>query len=246
MRRAVPILLACLALSCAASRTEVILVVDSDLDVPGDLDRVEVEVVSPTGDRQSATAALTGDNPALPRTLGLVHESGPLGPFTATISAMSGGSAVVSREARFTFQPGRTLALEVDLLQECVGMGCGGDETCAAGGCRSTTVEPDELSEWNGMGGGGGPGGCDGVDTDTDPRNCGSCGNVCSVANGTAGCAGGECTVASCDADFDDCNDDASDGCEADLGSDDHCGSCDNDCGGPTMCCPDQTCGRRC
>jgi hypothetical protein len=72
--------------------------------------------------------------------------------------------------------------------------------------------------------------GCE-VDLLGDPENCGGCEAVCQLANATAGCNAGACTVAECDPGFGDCNQDASDGCEIDLEHDpDHCGTCDRAC----------------
>ncbi len=73
----------------------------------------------------------------------------------------------------------------------------------------------------------------DGCETDvsTSPSNCGSCGNVCNVPNATAGCAGGSCTVGTCNAGFMDCDNNASNGCETNTGTDtNNCGSCGNVC----------------
>src|SRR5690606_9690777 len=39
--------------------------------------------------------------------------------------------------------------------------------------------------------------GCE-VNLDADPSSCGACGNICVVNHGSAGCAGGSCTVQSC------------------------------------------------
>ena len=57
----------------------------------------------------------------LPRTLALVHEEGALGPFTVRVAGNVGPSERVSRTARFTFQPERTLMLRIDLLGQCDG-----------------------------------------------------------------------------------------------------------------------------
>jgi hypothetical protein len=68
--------------------------------------------------------------------------------------------------------------------------------------------------------------GCE-KDTSSDPLNCKWCGITCSIDHGTAGCSGGECTVASCDTGYADCNNDPSDGCEINTDSDlNNCGGC--------------------
>ena len=69
---------------CGEDRTEIFVVVDSDLSVPDEISELRIEVTTP-GPRpetrsSTATLAASGDD-ALPRTLGLVHEGGELGPF---------------------------------------------------------------------------------------------------------------------------------------------------------------------
>ena len=66
---------------------------------------------------------------------------------------------------------------------------------------------------------------------DSDVKNCGGCGTVCNLANATAGCSAGSCTIASCNAGYADCNGSAADGCEVNLNSDaNHCGICTTTC----------------
>jgi hypothetical protein len=80
-------------------------------------------------------------------------------------------------------------------------------------------------------------GGC--VDTSSDLGNCGGCGKACTVANGGGTCELGLCKVASCTAGFDDCNHDASDGCEKSLKTALDCGACGVPClvnGSPGSC----------
>jgi len=76
----------------------------------------------------------------------------------------------------------------------------------------------------------------EGFDLDTDTSNCGSCGNVCGDAHATAACTSGTCTL-TCDDGYADCDDDASDGCEADLASAGSCGDCGVTCSDPTPLC---------
>jgi len=60
---------------------------------------------------------------------------------------------------------------------------------------------------------------------------------VCSLANATAGCAAGACTIASCNAGFANCDGTASNGCERNLNSDTgNCGACGNACAAGQLC----------
>ncbi|MBL8604571.1 MAG: hypothetical protein JNK72_21780 [Myxococcales bacterium] len=57
--------------------------------------------------------------------------------------------------------------------------------------------------------------------------HCGRCGGACSVANGTAACTNGVCSVGTCNAGFGDCDGNPANGCETNLAtSDTHCGRC--------------------
>jgi hypothetical protein len=84
-------------------------------------------------------------------------------------------------------------------------------------------------------------------DTQRDLSNCGSCGNVCTVADGTPRCVGGECLVATCDPDHGDCDGLGSNGCETDLlTAVDHCGACGAACSGPDAACAGGECMSEC
>jgi hypothetical protein len=78
--------------------------------------------------------------------------------------------------------------------------------------------------------------GCE-VDLKSSVIHCGECGHKCEVTNGAAGCFKGLCTVASCSANFGDCDSNPQTGCETDLTStDEHCGQCDTACGAGFRC----------
>jgi hypothetical protein len=61
-------------------------------------------------------------------------------------------------------------------------------------------------------------------------EHCGSCTNVCgAVTNGSPTCLSGKCTV-KCASSYADCDGKYDNGCETDLNSPSHCGSCQNAC----------------
>ncbi|MCR9166198.1 MAG: hypothetical protein ACE37F_32075 [Nannocystaceae bacterium] len=75
------------------------------------------------------------------------------------------------------------------------------------------------------------------VDLQTDSTNCGDCGITCVVPNSDSSCVAGSCTVGSCTAGWFDCDGNAANGCEAQMG----CSageSCTTECGstGITSC----------
>lgn len=65
----------------------------------------------------------------------------------------------------------------------------------------------------------------------TDLLNCGTCGNACPIpANSSAACSASKC-IFSCDANYEDCDSTAANGCEAPLLTDENnCGLCGKKC----------------
>lgn len=80
------------------------------------------------------------------------------------------------------------------------------------------------------------------TDTQVDPRNCGACFRDCSNLPGvdpaSARCVAGLCVInRACMPNRGDCNADATDGCETDLGTTMNCGACATSCAEPTPIC---------
>jgi hypothetical protein len=64
-----------------------------------------------------------------------------------------------------------------------------------------------------------------------DPQNCGSCRTSCTRPNAKTTCSNGRCMLQNCLSPFQDCNDDESDGCEADTSSNRaHCSGSNKAC----------------
>ncbi|MBW1808304.1 MAG: hypothetical protein JRJ87_08935 [Deltaproteobacteria bacterium] len=66
--------------------------------------------------------------------------------------------------------------------------------------------------------------------------NCSDCGDACSFPNASATCDNNVCTLGTCSAGFGNCNNQDSDGCEAELNTNTNCGSCGNPCGANEQC----------
>ncbi|MDO9022830.1 MAG: fibrinogen-like YCDxxxxGGGW domain-containing protein [Deltaproteobacteria bacterium] len=97
---------------------------------------------------------------------------------------------------------------------------------CVLGACAAGFADCDATAA----------NGCE-VDTRSTVTSCGMCGRTCALANATAGCAAGACTVASCNAGFADCDGSPANGCEVDTRtSDAHCGMCGRACVGGNAC----------
>lgn len=256
-RASLVIFLAAISLvaGCAGDLTEIVLEVQSDLEVPSQLDEIRVDVRRPGGSTQSATAELGDGEPALPRTLTLVHAGGPLAPVEVDVIARADGGDVVRRELSLAFDEGRSRHIVVFLASACRDLDCAAGQTCDRGTCRPVEVAPCELAGTGCLDAGladaapeacaPGTETCDGADQDcdgrvdegfdlqADPMHCGACGTVCpttgdGVARGV--CESGLCAF-ECRAGFGDCNRDAADGCETDTDSSMmHCGGCGSFC----------------
>lgn len=100
------------------------------------------------------------------------------------------------------------------------------DGVCASGKCGFACIAPFAACD------GDLKNGCE-VNTDTDAKNCGFCKNACpSGPNGTAACQLGACGF-SCTPGFADCDKQAANGCETQMGSDpNNCGVCGKACVG--------------
>ena len=108
---------------------------------------------------------------------------------------------------------------------------CGPNVSCCGGQCVLEAVDVRNCggcgvackANWSCCGGA-----C--ADPLVDPANCGGCGMPCVVAHGTPSCSFGGCGIAACDAGFDDCNRDLSDGCETKITTIANCGACRRQC----------------
>jgi hypothetical protein len=108
-----------------------------------------------------------------------------------------------------------------------------GTRSCVNGQCKALCIGLDSAD-------------CDqfygnGCESPLDsPLTCGSCLTMCVLQHATAGCAvdmsTAMCSVSACGAGYDDCDDNARNGCETNINTDvNHCGSC----AGTDSNCPD-------
>ena len=100
---------------------------------------------------------------------------------------------------------------------------CTGSRTCQASSCAC----PAGRTPCSGT--------C--VDTTADATNCGGCGTTCALPNATPTCTSSTCHVASCAANFADCDGNPANGCEIDTrSSTSHCGVCGRACATGQVC----------
>jgi len=255
------------ALGCASSdveRTEILLVVDSDLAVPDELDELAMHIEGPGGVVQDAVAKLA--EAPLPRSLGLVRKQGALSPLNIQVTGRVAGRAIVQRTATLAFVEGRTLVLPLHLVRSCVSRACG-EQTCSERGCVDVALDPQSLAEWSGReptldvpseGFDAGTLDASAPEADAAPRDGGALLLDGAARDGGSDAArdaagdgargdGGSCqpTMELCNGVDDDCDGTADDGFRL---SDDpsNCGRCGNVCSGATRVCCSGRCSTRC
>lgn len=120
------------ACSAVSDPTRIVVEVESDLSVPRQLDRVTLEV---TGQEIDGAAEADLRDKDLPRTVTLVHESGPLGPIYVTVHGWSGTTEVARKQVATWFQERRDAYLTILLTRDCLNVLCQDGESCEEGRC---------------------------------------------------------------------------------------------------------------
>ncbi len=134
--------------------TQIEVTIDSDLEVPAELDRVRIEVLGVR--TRSAEADLAEEG--LPRTIGLYHSEGPLGPFSVRVGGFKGTTLVIEKTVETSFVRGKTIPLHVRLDRACKDLRCPSGQTCEQGVCRNAASEDDAgMVAFDGGQGEGGP-----------------------------------------------------------------------------------------
>ena len=136
------ILLVVLLAACASPSTtpRIVLQVDSDLTVPSELDRITVEV-----EGQTLPGAAEADlhEKGLPRSLTLLHDSGPLGPVRVTVHGWLGATELLQRKLDVWFQADAEERIFVSLDRSCLSVMCEAAATCQLGSCIAVpTIQP--------------------------------------------------------------------------------------------------------
>ncbi|MBX3270361.1 MAG: hypothetical protein KF729_08865 [Sandaracinaceae bacterium] len=193
------------ASACSAPPTQVLVVVSSDLAVPAELDEIAVTITHPDGAAtRTAGAALGPGEVPLPRTLAMLHEGGPLGPYRLRVEGRRGGAAVLARVGELSFVAGQIRVWRVALDRACLGVDCEA-RTCAGGACRDLAVGEGELEPYEPAvprdagfdaappaDGGEDAGGDAGIDAGPE------CDDVACEGGVTCACEGGACCAMGC------------------------------------------------
>lgn len=133
--------------SCAADGTELVVVVDTDMSIPTEIDAFHIVITSPSGTMLDQTQEVANRG-RLPLTLGITTDGDALGPIEVVAQGLHAGTIVVTRTARTTLVRNETRMLIMYLVRACIGGTCASDQTCTETGCRARLV--DDLPQWTG------------------------------------------------------------------------------------------------
>lgn len=151
----------CLAgLSCSGTKnTEIMVAIQTDLQVPKDLNALTVEVFS-GGQRIAGDTYVVGPNElALPATIGIVpDDSDKLSPVDVVVTGRFSGEADetqrkprIIRKARLSFARERVGLFRIPLRFACYDqVSCPDGQTCVAGACESVPqIDGASLPEYS-------------------------------------------------------------------------------------------------
>ena len=139
-------------LAACSGQTQLVVVVETNLDVPGEIDSVDVVVTAPDGLQTVVPQEVGGaGDPSFPLTLGVTPEADALGPIgVAAVGRLDGVEVVRTTATGLTLVPGETRVLQLALVRSCMGRTCPTGERCGVDGCASATTDVGALPVWEG------------------------------------------------------------------------------------------------
>jgi hypothetical protein len=153
--------LALAALPGCQQVTEIVVWMDTDLEVPYEADAISLEVsYDPQGQPQQVAASTWQVDPQgphavdLPATMGLLPGEDPLRLMEIRVAAHRSGRELMDRRAQLTFASDRVLLLKMFLPRACRAIKCPEGQTCGEGGCEPILISASELPDYD-------PGGAD-------------------------------------------------------------------------------------
>jgi hypothetical protein len=149
--RSVAVCIALLGLAaCAPQPTQLIVVVDTDIVIPGALDQIDVEITSPTGATETERATMLSGRERLPLTVGVAPSGERLGPIDVVAIGRRSGAEVARRHHRVTLLRSETRVLALHLPSACASIECAPGQTCGERGCTSVQIDASSLPAWTG------------------------------------------------------------------------------------------------
>jgi hypothetical protein len=130
------------------TRTMIVVEVDSDLRVPAELNRIEVDVRVEGKQQPLPSFPLVGQH-TLPLRVGLTAAEELHGPMEIRATAFLDGTSVVSQEATVPFLEGQTRLLRLFLARACLPIPCAAGWTCVRGSCQMRQKSASELEPFD-------------------------------------------------------------------------------------------------
>jgi hypothetical protein len=145
-----PAALALVAAACGDPRTMLVVEVHSNLAIPAELDKVELQIKSTTGALRKIPLALGDAAYKLPLRVGLLPGASTREEIELSAVGWKGDRPVVKEEAIVSFVPGASLVLRLYLARECTSDPCQApSQTCSQLGlCRPKRRQADELAKF--------------------------------------------------------------------------------------------------
>lgn len=137
-----------LAIALGCSPTELVLVVQSDLHQPQEIEEVEI-VAAGSAASAPVRVDLTQAEVGFPLTLGL-RPAGEPGEVTVEVVGRLQRDIVVSQRVRTGFVRGESRLLAMELLASCRGVACAPGETCGIAGCTGEEIPGPALPPFAG------------------------------------------------------------------------------------------------
>jgi hypothetical protein len=130
------------------SVTEVVLVIDSDLRVPEELDEIRIEV---DGSARALDVRVPMASTAdLPLTHSLVPAAGRRD-FEVAVTGLRAGTSVVADRRTSGWIAGESRLLPLWLGRSCIETSCEAGSVCSREGCRPIALAPDLLPRFDGV-----------------------------------------------------------------------------------------------
>jgi alpha-tubulin suppressor-like RCC1 family protein len=150
-RIAIAAAMAALAAASCHHESEIVLVIDTDLTIPTDIDSVEISVSGATTVHEPIIVNLVASGaPTFPLTLGLLS-GGALSPVTINVVGKAEGVEVAHQDASSAFVEGERRMLRMLLLTSCLTTICPTNQSCGSSGCVPVDRPASSLPGWTGV-----------------------------------------------------------------------------------------------
>lgn len=138
------------ALGCGRTVTlgQVMVVVDSDLAIPGEWDTLGMRIAVRGEPRLDQRYTVGPTNLTIPASLDLVQGSDTSTPVTVTVVAFKGTKLLVTQQFVTTIPPERVVTMRMTLNRACEGVVCLPEQTCSDGVCVAQAVDSSALPDF--------------------------------------------------------------------------------------------------